>query len=606
MPSWNCSKQDLQSLIDECLSGLRPRPRITGSEWADQFRIIPPGTTPEPGLWRTSRVPYLREPLDAATALDVERVVIMAASQVAKSELLINTLCFYIEREPASIMMVQPTVEAAEAFSKERIDPTLQATPAVRERMQAAADPERGRSRKSNSTIRMKNFLGGYLAMVGSNSPSGLASRPIRVLLCDEIDRFGMTQEGDPLKLAIQRTTNFANRKIVLVSTPTTETRVNGPTIFSEYMKSDQRVFKVMCPHCSQRFVMKWEHVKWDKDADDSLIEESVRMECPHCGKKVRGNGKADPYLLESGIWEPQNPESRIRGYHLSSLCSPWVQLLDLVIEWRDAHRSRSGLQEFINLKLGEAWEEHRAVTSAEALMARCEDYPGDGIPDEVLIITAGVDVQQDRLECSLYGWGLGFECWLLDHKVIFGDPFRKDVWQELDNTLIRQEFKTVSGSRRAMVGALVDSGDGQMTSRVYEYTRPRERYRIVSCKGRGGEMVPFVNRPSRAGEAQALLYTLGVDAGKRRVYSRLANSDPGPEYIHFPRGRTSVDLEFFEQLLSENQKRERDKLGREHLRWVQLRERNEALDCLVYATAAVEIVNPDFDRLAVMLKVNK
>ena len=300
---------------------LKPRPKLTGSEWADQYRFVAPGTSPEPGKWRTIRVPYMREPLDMATSHSVEKVVIMAASQVAKSELLMNVMGYYMDQEPSSIMMVQPTVDTAEAFSKERIDPTIQATPVLKEKMSVASTDEKGRSRKSGSTIRMKSFTGGYLAMVGSNSPSGLASRPIRVLLCDEIDRFGSTQEGDPLKLAVQRTQNFTNRKIVFVSTPTTEVRGDGPTIFAEFMKSDQREYKVKCPHCGERFSMSWENVHWDRNADGSLIEDSIRMECPHCKNKVRGNGKPDPYLLESGEWVPKEPDSRIKGYHCRYFC---------------------------------------------------------------------------------------------------------------------------------------------------------------------------------------------------------------------------------------------------------------------------------------------
>ena len=377
-----------------------------------------------------------------ATSHSVEKVVIMAASQVAKSELLMNVMGYYMDQEPSSIMMIQPTVENAEAFSKERIDPTIQASPVLKEKMSVTVSDEKGRSRKSSSTIRMKHFTGGYLAMVGSNSPSGLASRPIRVLLCDEIDRYGSTQEGDPLKLAVQRTQNFTNRKIVFVSTPTTEQREGGPTIYEEFMKSDQRGFFVTCPHCGKQFEMEWGNVHWSNDEQGYLDEDSIRMECPHCNQKVRGNGKPDPYLLESGVWIPKNPEARTIGYHLTSLCSPWVELSDLVEEWVDANhkKDKKGLQEFINLKLGEPWHEDEADLNLwEKLAQRREFYPKAGLPKEILMLTCGVDVQQNRLEATVFGWGADFEAWGICHRVFFGDTKQNEVWSQLD-VLLRIE----------------------------------------------------------------------------------------------------------------------------------------------------------------------
>lgn len=580
---------------------LKPRPRLTGSQWSDSYRVVAQGTSPEPGQWRTSRVPYMREPLDMATAHSVEKVVIMAASQVAKSELLINVLGYYIDQEPSSIMMVQPTVEAAEAFSKERIDPTLQASPALKEKMTQTADPERGKSRKSGSTIRMKNFTGGYLAMVGSNSPAGLASRPIRVLLCDEIDRFGSTQEGDPLKLAVQRTQNFSNRKIVFVSTPTTEDRADGPTIFAEYMKSDQREFMVKCPQCGERFEMSWGNVKWQKDESGSVDEDSIRMECPHCHAKVRGNGKPDPYLLESGEWVARNPQSRVKGYHLTSLCSPWVELRDLVEDWEEVNhkKNKAGLQEFVNLKLGEPWHEDEADMNLwSKLSERREFYPLEGLPHGIRMITCGVDVQKDRIEASVFGWGRDFESFGIRHAIFYGDPKLKDVWSALD-VLLMDNFKTEDGRELRIACTFIDSGDGTMTDTVYQYTKPRERARVFAIKGSSTQGKPLVDRPSNNNRYRAHLFVLGVDAGKRLVMQRLSVQDIGPAFVHFPRGRTEdvgFSDEYFQQLTAEvfTRKFEKGKLTES---WKKIRERNEALDCYVYATAAIELMRPVFER---------
>lgn len=579
---------------------LKPRPKLTGSEWADRYRYVAAGTSPEPGIWRTQRVPYMREPLDMATAHSVEKVVIMAASQVAKSELLINVLGYYIDQEPSSIMMVQPTVEAAEAFSKERIDPTLQASPALKAKMTQPVDPEKGKSRKSGSTIRMKNFTGGYLAMVGSNSPSGLASRPIRVLLCDEIDRFGSTQEGDPLKLAVQRTQNFSNRKIVFVSTPTTEERADGPTIFAEFMKSDQREFMVECPQCHKRFEMSWGNVHWDKNEHGDVIEDSIRMECPHCHAKVRGNGKPDPYLLESGIWVAKEPESRVVGYHLTSLCSPWVELRDLVSDFVEANRKKDkdGLQEFINLKLGEPWQEDADDLELwSKLSERREFYPGAGLPKEVKMLTCGVDVQQDRIEATVFGWGKDFESYGIRHCQFFGDPKLSETWTALDALLI-ENFPTEDGRELRVACTFIDSGDGSMTDTVYQYTKPRERGRVFAIKGASTVGKPLVSQPTQNNRYRAHLFVLGVDAGKRLVRHRLTVQDIGPAFVHFPRGRDDgFTEEYFKQLTAEVFVRKFEK-GKLTESWKKIRERNEALDCCVYATAAIELMRPYFERL--------
>ncbi|SFJ74513.1 phage terminase large subunit family protein [Succinivibrio dextrinosolvens] len=576
---------------------LKARPRLTGSEWADQYRFIAPGTSPEPGQWRTNRVPYMKEPLDMATSHSVEKVVIMAASQVAKSELLMNVMGYYMDQEPSSIMMVQPTVENAEAFSKERIDPTIQATPALKIKMSAPASEEKGRSRKSGSTIRMKNFTGGYLAMVGSNSPSGLASRPIRVLLCDEIDRFGSTQEGDPLKLAVQRTTNFSNKKIVFVSTPTTEQRADGPTIYEEFMKSDQRGFFVTCHHCGKQFEMVWDTVHWTNDEQGYLVEDSIRMECPHCHEKVRGNGKPDPYLLESGVWIPKNPESRIKGYHLTSLCSPWVELRDLVSEWVEAShkKDKKGLQEFINLKLGEPWHEDEADLNLwEKLAQRREYYPEEGLPKEIVVLTCGVDVQSNRLEASIWGWADSFESFVICHRIMYGDPKQNEVWSQLD-VLLMENFHTQDGRDLRVMCTLVDSGDGQMTDTVYQYTKAREKARVFSSKGSSVANKPIIGTPTQNNRYRANLFVLGVDAGKRLLTDRLKVIDIGPAYVHFPMSRDSgINEEYFKQLTAEVFERKFEK-GRMTERWKKLRERNEALDCAVYATAAIELIRPVF-----------
>lgn len=576
------------------LKAFKPRTKLTGSQWADAYRYVAPGTSPEPGEWRTSRVPYLREPLDSATDRRTETVVMMFSSQTAKSECLLNVLGFYVDQEPAPQLMLQPTLEAAECFSKERIDPTFRYSRGLCDKLEQGQDG-RGTSRKSSTTIRMKHYPGGYLAMVGANSPAGLASRPIRVLLCDEIDRYTQTKEGDPLKLAIQRTTNFHNRKIVLASTPTIK---GSSPIEAWYLKSDQRQYYVKCPSCGHEHVMVWANVRWDKAEDGTALPMSARVVCPKCGATVRGAHKPPPALLEGGRWKAGNPSSRIRGYHINSLYSPWVNLYALVEEFVAAtkNRDRAGLMEFINLKLGEPWDEYEGEQDIwDVLIRRREYYPKAWLPDGVLVLTAGVDVQRDRLECTVYGWGEGKECWAIEHRVIYGAPDDDTTWGALD-AFLSTPRQLQNGASIPVACTCVDSGDGLFTANVYRYTKARERSRIFSVKGRGGVGVPFINPPTRGNTAAATLFTLGVDAGKSLVMSRLAIDEEGPGFVHFPRAECFGEV-FFHQLTAEKFERTFEK-GAIKSAWIKIRERNEALDCAVYATAALEIINPNFDYL--------
>lgn len=587
--------------IEAWLSVVKPKPKLSGSEWADHYRYIAPGTTPEPGLWRTDRVPYMREPMDVATDQDAEFVVLCCSSQVGKSECLMNIMGYYIDQEPAPMLMLQPTLGMAEAFSKERIDPTFQYSKVLRERVAAGKTTAKGNSRKGNDTMMMKSFPGGYLALVGANSPAGLASRPIRVLLADETDRYTDTKEGDPLKLAIQRTTNFHNRKVVMVSTPTIQ---GHSTIEDWYNRSDQRRYFIPCPHCGEDEPWMWAMVKWDKDEAGCAKLDTARMECPHCGKVIRGNGRPDPVLIGKGHWIPTGDiSSPIRGYHLNSLISPWVSLDTLVDEFLHAVKSkdRRGLQEFINLKLGEAFEEDSFDEDIGAKAMRRREFYDAPIPTGAYVVTAGCDVQRDRLECTVVAWGRGKESWVLEHKIIQGDPQQAQIWQELDVFLSKVRESPTLG-KLFVSCCCIDSGDGTITDMVYRYTKQREANRIFPIKGRGGFEIPFVSRPNRSNRYKAALFVLGVDSGKALVSSRLSIDDEGPSFVHFPKDKESgCDDEYFAQLGAEKleNKFEQGKIKR---RWKKVRERNEALDCLVYASAAFEILGLDIDTYAEMV----
>lgn len=573
----------------------RPRSRLSGSEWADEYRYVAPGTSPEPGRWKTERVPYLREPMDCATDKTTEITVMMCSSQVGKSEYLLNVMGYYSDQEPSPQLMLQPTVENAEAFSKERIDPTFRYSEGLKDKIEEGKEG-RGSSRKSSSTIRMKHYPGGYIAMVGANSPAGLASRPIRVLLGDEVDRYGYTKEGDPLKLAIQRTTNFHNRKICLVSTPTIH---EHSKIEEWFLKSDQRHYHVPCPFCGSLQILKWSQVKWKRDDRGNHKPRTAHYECEHCEKKIRDTHKFD--MLKAGTWIADKPEVKgIAGFHINSLYSPWVKFSKLVEEWVEVNKSRDkkGLMEFINLKLGEPWVENESDIDYEYLHKNRREYYNADLHDNTLLLTAGIDFQPDRAELEVVGWGIGRESYGVEYKVFMGSPSSQLLWDQIDEYLKRTwEFK--DGRSMSIAAACLDSGDGNYTEHIYRFTKPRENRRIFSIKGRGGAGVPFVSKPTRSNRLGTALFTIGVDSGKADVMARVRIEDEGPGYCHWPRdAEKGYTLEYFKGLLSEKLEFKYVN-GQTKVSWKKVVERNEPLDCRNYATAAMEIVNPNFEWLA-------
>lgn len=524
----------------------------------------------------------------------IHDIILMCSSQIGKSELLLNALCYFVAQEPSPILFLQPTIEAAESFSKERIEPTFQVCPALVGKFEQGKNG-RGSSRKSSETIRLKKFPGGFLAMVGANSPAGLASRPIRVLLCDEVDRYGMTKEGDPLKLAEQRTLNFFNGKRLFVSTPT----IRGASkIEDKFLFSDQSFYFVPCPHCGQFQELKWENVKWDKTEDFKPILETSKLICGFCNKPIRGAGKISRELLAKGEWRAKNatPKEGCRGFSLNALYSPWVDLSKLVEEFCNCVETRNGLQEFVNLKLGLPFDAANYADDWKETQERCELY-GEFLPSQILVITAGVDVQKDRLELTVYGWGEGFECWGIMYSTILGNPKEKNVWESLDNFLA-SNWRLNDGRELPISCTCIDSGDGATTQDVYNFTAPRAGRGIYAIKGRGGNGVPLVNRPTKSNRQGAWLFALGVNAGKGLLFSRLKIKRQGPGYVHFPADpRLGFDEYFFKGLFSE--KMEFVRVGGVKVpTWVKIRERNEPLDCSVYATAAVEILQPNFELL--------
>jgi phage terminase large subunit GpA-like protein len=512
--------------------------------------------------------------MDAASDPAIEMVVIMSSAQVGKTAICENTIGFFISQDPAPILLINPTLEMAETWSKDRLAPMLRDTPELQGKV---ADP---RSRNSGNTLLHKVFLGGHITLAGANSPASLASRPIRVVLCDEVDRYPPSagSEGDPVNLAKKRTTTFWNRKIVLVSTPT----VKGVSrIEAAYDASDKRRFFVPCPHCQHAQVLVWHQVKWDSD------RAAAWYECEACQGRIESSHKSQ--MLRLGEWRATAFSTGTAGFHLNELYSPWRTFGDVAVAHGEAKNNPELLKTWVNTSLGETFDEQGGEgLEWQRLMARAEPYQPLSVPAKALLLTAGVDVQADRLAVSVWGWGRGEEAWLIYTIELYGDPTGEEVWEQLD-ALLQTNFNHEAGADLRISAAAIDSG--YKPQEVYNFVRRRPGRNLYAVKGANTPGKPVIGRPSIqevSYRGQTLkkgvrLWPVGVDVIKGVLYSRLRLREPGGGYLHFPIG---LDEEFYQQLCAEKQVTRYVK-GFAVREWKKTRARNEALDTVVYAYAA-------------------
>ena len=357
----------LESVAATAATVWAPPPTLTVSEWADEYRMLPKEASSEPGRWRTDRAPYQRGIMDAVNDPTIREIVAMTSAQVGKTEILLNVIGYFISQDPSSILVLQPTLDMAEAFSKDRLATMARDTPALSGKI---AEP---RARDSGNTLLHKKFPGGQITMAGANSPASLAMRPIRIVLCDEVDRYPVSagSEGDPVNLAKKRANNFWNRRVVLTSTPT----IKGLSrIESAYLASDQRRYHVPCPHCGEYQTLQWSGVKWDDGHP-----ETARYNCKHCGERIDGSEKVG--MLMRGRWVAEKPFTGIAGFHLNELYSPWRTWAEVARDFLEAkHAGTEQLKTWVNTSLGESWEEAGDSIEDIALIARLEDYP-DRLP---------------------------------------------------------------------------------------------------------------------------------------------------------------------------------------------------------------------------------
>lgn len=583
---------------------LKPPPKLLVSEWADQNRVLPESSA-HPGPWHTSLTPYLKEPMDACCDPAVERVVLMFGSQLGKSECLLNIMGYYIDCDPAAIMMVQPSKEKAQHFSKTRLAPMLADSPCLSKKIAPS------RSRDSGNTILHKTYPGGFIVLVGSNAPGDLASWPIRILLMDEIDRFEASagDEGDQIGLAERRMETFWNHKSILCSSPT---NLGESRIWTAYEDSTQELWHALCPSCGEPQPYEWGRLIFPGNREqgignspegnlspDPSPEKGGGPNLPEmCCRKCGSLHNEFEWKAQEGIWVPQAEHASTRGFSISGMASPWRHWSSAVAEFLEKKSKGPEIfKVFVNTYLNELFEEKGETLDDVAVSSRTHQYGAD-VPNGVSFLTCGVDVQKDRLEAQVEGWGWGRENWKIEYRVFLGDPHLSQVWNELDEFL-QQRYERADGELLPILGTAVDSG--YVATDVYKFCRTRGARFIYAIKGDGGPGKPIVNKPRLVGKpgANCYLFPVGSDAAKDLVFTRLAVDEEGPGYTHFPSEPTfsdgrarGFDDAYFEGLTKSEHRVQRVSRGVPYHTWQKRGShvRNEALDTAAYAAAALEI----------------
>lgn len=592
---------------------LRPLPNLTVSDWADQYRMLSSESSAEPGRWRTDRAPYQRAIMDAFTDLDVRRVVVMSCSQIGKSDIMNNVIGRFAHLAPAPILMIQPTVDMAQDYSKSRIAPMIRDTKVLRDIFQDV------KSRESGNTILSKLFPGGRLIMGGANSPAGLASRPIKILLADEVDRFpdSAGTEGDPVDLAAKRMTTFWDRTMGLFSTPT---NAGESRIEVEYTEGTQEEWQHQCPNCGEyhllthrSMVMDTETVK-DGRKKEHIHVKSVSWRCPDCGFTFSENEmrrQPQKYIAKN----PTAIKNHARSFFVNCWASPWISWTDVMQEWVDAKGDPEREKVVVNTRFGEPYERARSYDNVDKLLARREPYNAE-LPDGVLILTAAVDVQDNRLEYEIVGWGEDEECWGIKKGIILGVPDTAAVWRQLDEQLDR-EYHFADGTGLLVARTFIDSG-GHYTSEVYNYSLMHLARQRFAVRGSSTMGVPIIHKYSKAQAYHGRtipLVLIGTDSGKQYIMDRLAIDVPGPRYFHFPLDKPEQDAvngvlwnrgydEIYFQGLTAEEKQPQKKNCRIVYRWVNIAKdhRNEPLDLRVYNLACLASISPDFSKLKALM----
>ena len=571
------TKKLIENIVKEVLA---PAEDLTVAEWADKYRILSRESAAEAGKWDTNRTPYMKEILMCITDIETKKITMMCSAQIGKTEMLLNVLGRYMHLDPCPILFVQPTVDDAKSFSKERVEPMIRDTTILKKLISKT-------NRREEGTVQEKMFPGGYVRFVGANSPSGLASRPIRITLLDEIDRFPLSarKEGDPVKLAERRTNNFYDSKNIRVSTPTDDATSKIQLL---YLASSQEEWCLPCPFCGEYQPLDFEQMTY-------LDLEEPELECKFCGHSSQEKEWKSKRQL-NGKWIAKFPvEKEHRGFHLNALASPWVTWKEIVKEFLEVKDDDYQYRTFMNTVLGKTFSVNlEAAIDYEAIYETREDY-GAELHDDVVILTAGVDVQDNRLEVEVVGWGYEYESYGIMYRDFPGDPGKEEVWQQLD-TFLKKKFYFKNKKYLMIAATLIDSG-GHHTGSVYKYVYKKEKRGIYAIKGQGAWGVNILNgfrKTTKKGAPQINLLSLGVNALKDLTYSRLSILE-GAGKCHFPKASTQgYGIDYFKGLTAEVKVKKSTPKGMK-IAWEILDgRRNEPLDLRNYNTAAIELIPID------------
>lgn len=594
----------LNAVIGKVLAGMKPPDDLTVTEWAEKNRRLSAESSAEPGPWRTERTPYLREPMNAWTDPKIRHIVMVAASQVGKSEFLNNCIGYVIDQDPGSILFVHPTTIDAKEYSKLRIAPMIRDCPTLRKKV---SDPK---SRDSGNTILQKTYPGGILTMCGSTEAHALASKPIRYVLGDERDRWALSagNEGDPWDLAMARQTTFYNAKSGEVSTPTVK---NASAIEAAYATGTMERWKSRCPHCGEYHEIQWADIRFEHDeiiiaGKKTYKVRSVCYACPGCGCiSTEAEMKRAP-----ARWEADNPaayEQGTRSFWLNAFVSQWASWESIILKYLNAIGSTRKMQVVYNTCFGELWEDRGDLEDEDSLMARREEYPAE-LPEGVLVLTAGVDTQDDRMEYEIVGHGHFGETWGIEKGIVMGRPDDDAVWAQLDELVFDRVLRFENGVGLKMSMSFVDEG-GHFTQEVRMQCRARLGKKVFCIKGMPGSDKPYTAPPKKqkiiikqTAVGTCWQYQIGVDSGKEVIMDNLRVQTPGAKYCHFPK-RDDYGSGYFTGLLSEVKVYDPNK--KQPWQWKKIpgHERNEALDCRNYALAVFKALPKNLDEIDRRLK---
>lgn len=591
------------SAMQRSMQNLLPPPDLKPSDWAEKNIKIPVGNA-IPGPINFDNAPYQRGMIDAIKERGVRRISYMTGAQLGKTTVQQCATSYFIAHEPRSQIFVQPTQGDVQTFLETKLRPMLESNPEIARKM---AKP---RSRDGVNNSRMISYIGGWLLFSWAGSPKTLRGRSAPVTHADEVDGMEATAEGDPVELLSQRAATFGDQALRTESS--TPTVAGASRIENAFNEGDRRRYYVPCPHCGEAQFLKWENVTWEgrkssniQDARDDLNQdhkpETAGYRCECCGQ-VWTDGERIAAIRNAEKlghgWKAEKPFRGHISFHAPEMLSTFRKMRDIVQSYLDK-LALDDLQVFVNVSLGETYDEKGDKADPETLQNRAEEYKAT-VPNGGVYLTCGIDMQMDRLELEIVAWGAGEESWSIDYRVLWGDPLGEEVWEDLDD-ILESTYLHESGAQLSISASCLDTGGtAGYTQRAYEYVKSRRNRKLFAIKGRGGWGMPIVQSPQRKQSGKDKrkidLFIVGTDEAKLVVMRRLDLDKQGPGYCHFPIER---ETEWYRQLTAE-------KLVTRYIKGQPIREwhkpdraRNEGLDCRVYALAALKIMQPNLKRIA-------